>query len=196
MVDPLWRGSASTSQINEQARERMVKYIRDQIGNDPELLGKVIPDYPPYGKRVLMDSHWYKTLKLSNVELVTTPIRRVLSDAIETTDGRIHPAEALMLATGFDARRMIASLDVRGRNGRSLRDLWGEEDARAYLGIGVSGFPNFFVLFGPNTNYAHGGSMIFNAECQTRYLLSCLRHLIESGGARARLPRGDLSALQ
>jgi 4-hydroxyacetophenone monooxygenase len=181
-IDPDWKQPGSVSALNEQARQTFEAYIRDQIGDDQDLLSKVIPDYPPYGKRVLLDCGWYQTLKRENVDLVTEPIRRILPHEVETADGRKHPVDTLILATGFDARNMLASIDVRGQNGANLRDLWGKEDARAYLGIGVPGFPNFFILYGPNTNYAHGGSMIFNAECQTRYVLSCLKHLFEAGG--------------
>jgi 4-hydroxyacetophenone monooxygenase len=70
---------------------------------------------------------------------------------------------------------------IAGRGGRTLRDLWGEDDPRAYLGITVPGFPNFFLMYGPNTNLAHGGSAIFHSECQTRYTLLALRELLESG---------------
>jgi 4-hydroxyacetophenone monooxygenase len=181
-VDPEWKQPGSVSALNEQARQTFEAYIRDQIGDDPDLLAKVIPAYPPYGKRVLLDCGWYRTLKRENVDLVTEPIRRILPHGIETADGKTYPVEALILATGFDARNMLASIEVRGQNGVSLRDIWGREDARAHLGIGVPGFPNFFILYGPNTNYAHGGSMIFNAECQTKYVLGCLEYLFESGG--------------
>jgi 4-hydroxyacetophenone monooxygenase len=89
----------------------------------------------------------------------------------------------LVLATGFHAHRPLGPMRVYGRGGRSLNELWGEDDPRAYLGINVPGFPNYFIMYGPNTNLAHGGSAIFHTECQVRYTLRCLRELIEGGFA-------------
>lgn len=171
----------SINRINDRHRRFMERYIHTEIGGNPDLLAKVIPNYPPYGKRILIDNHWYRMLTRDNVDLVTEPIERIVADGIRTTDGITWPADALVLATGFHASRMLWPMQVTGRNGRDLRDLWGEDDARAYLGTTVPGFPNFFILLGPNTGLAHGGNQIFMTECQVRYVMLALRELIESG---------------
>lgn len=180
--DPNWdRPERSLNATNERYRINMERHIKAEIGDDPELLAKVIPPYPPYGKRILIDNHWYRTLKRSNVELVTDHIDHIEADGIVTRDGRKHPAEIIVLATGFQAGRMLWPMAITGRTGRTLREAWGEDDPRAYLGITVPEFPNLFVLYGPNTNLGHGGSAIFHAECQVRYVMDCLRQMNERG---------------
>jgi 4-hydroxyacetophenone monooxygenase len=170
----------SLNPISERYRQNMIKHIKREIGDDPVLLAKVIPPYPPYGKRILIDNHWYKMLKRPNVDLVTEPIERIEPGGVRTKDGALHPADVIVLATGFQAGRMLHPMDIRGKSGRSLREIWGEDNPRAYLGITVPDFPNLFVLYGPNTNLGHGGSAIFHAECQVRYVMQCLRDLLEN----------------
>ena len=142
---------------------------------------KVLPTYPPYGKRILVDNHWFKTLQKDNVELVTDPISAIEETGLRIEGGGFHKADALIFATGFEATRLISPLNVVGRSGRALRDVWGADDSRALLGITVPDFPNFFCLYGPNTNFGHGGSIFFAAECQVRYVTQCLIHLVENG---------------
>ncbi|MGE0225912.1 MAG: flavin-containing monooxygenase [Acetobacteraceae bacterium] len=183
-VDPTWPlPDQSLNAANQRFRDDLIAYIRSQIGDRPDLLEKVVPPYPPYGKRMLRDNHWYSTLTRPNVELVTTPIERITADAIVTRDGQSYPADVLVLATGFEAQRMLAPMDITGRDGQTIRALWGEDEPRAYLGITVPGFPNMFMLYGPGTNLAHGGSAIYHTECQVRYIMQCLRELLETGSA-------------
>lgn len=191
-IDPTWEHpERSLNATNERHRRAIIKHVEREIGDDPELLAKVIPDYPPYGKRILIDTHWYKALKQPNVELVTTPIDHIDGGAIVATDGRSYPADMIVLATGFQARRLLWPMNVVGRGGRSIRELWGDDDPRAHLGITVPGFPNFFVLYGPNTNLGHGGSAIFHTECQVRYTVQCLLAL-RDGGIRSLECRQDV----
>ena len=89
-----------------------------------------------------------------------------------------------MLTTGFTATRMLHTIDIVGEGGVNLRDVWGQDDPRAFLGVTVPGFPKFFVMYGPNTNVGHGGSLIFQGECQARYIAQALRHLASSGARR------------
>ena len=102
-------------------------------------------------------------------------------DAIVTKDGTRHEADPIVLATGFLARKMLWPMHVHGRDGQAIRDLWGDDNPRARLGIAVPGFPNMFMLYGPGTNLAHGGSAIYHTECQVRYIMQCLRELLETG---------------
>jgi 4-hydroxyacetophenone monooxygenase len=183
-VDPAWpTPDISLNAINHGYRENLIAHIRKETGDDPELVKKAVPMYPPYGKRMLRDNHWYKMLTRGNVELVIDRIDHIETDAVVTEDGSRLPVDVLILATGFQANRMTWPMRIQGRRGKTLRDLWGDDDPRAYLGITVPGFPNFFVMYGPNTNLAHGGSAIFHSECQTRYTLLALRELLESGHA-------------
>ncbi len=184
-VDPEWSTpDQSLNETNQKFRETIIAYIKDQVDGDEDLMRKVIPPYPPYGKRMLRDNHWYKMLTRENVDLVTDPIERITADGVISKTGDFYPADVLVLATGFDAQRMLAPMHIEGRNGQTIRALWGDDNPRAYLGITVPAFPNLFMIYGPGTNLAHGGSAIYHSECQVRYIMQCLRELLETG-ARA-----------
>jgi 4-hydroxyacetophenone monooxygenase len=181
-VDPDWPiPGSSLNEANHKMRELIIDYVRKELDDDRELLAKVIPAYPPYGKRMLRDNYWYRMLKRPNVELVIGSISHVTEDSIVMEDGTAHPADVIIMATGFNASKMLWPIDIRGRDGRTIRGIWGDDDPRAYLGITVPGFPNLFLTYGPNTNLAHGGSIIFHTECQVRYITQALREMIESG---------------
>jgi 4-hydroxyacetophenone monooxygenase len=178
-IDPTWPNpERSINHFNERHRRFMERHMRAELGEDSPLLEKVLPHYPPYGKRILIDNHWYKMLKRPNVDLVTEPIKRIHPDGIETQDGKVWPADALVFATGFQASKMLAPMTIEGRDGREIHRTWGPDDAQAYMGITVPGYPNFFILLGPNTGLAHGGNAIFMVECQVRQVMSCLRELV------------------
>ena len=150
-----------------------------QVGDDSNLLAKILPDYPPYGKRILQDDgSWLTALQRNNVELVTEPIQKLIDNAIILEDGAEYPVDAVVYATGFETQKFLAPMKIVGNGGINLRDDWGDS-ARAYLGITVPKFPNFFMLYGPNTNLAHAGSIIFHSECQMHYILGCLKLLFD-----------------
>jgi 4-hydroxyacetophenone monooxygenase len=178
-VDPNWEDpKRSINGINERHRRFMERHMRAELGPDSPLLGKVMPEYPPYGKRILIDNNWYRMLKRPNVDLVTEPIVRMHADGVETKDGTVWPADAVVFATGFQASKMLAPMEIRGRGGREIHSEWGADDATAYMGITVPAFPNFFILLGPNTGLAHGGNAIYMVECQMRQVMSCLREMV------------------
>ena len=106
---------------------------------------------------------------------------RLEPDAVVDEDGVRHPADVLVWATGFRANDFLVPMTVRGRGGVDLREHWGARP-RAHLGVTVPGFPNFFMLYGPATNLASGGSIILASECEVSYVLACLRMLVEAGG--------------
>jgi 4-hydroxyacetophenone monooxygenase len=181
-IDPNWKfPDQSVSEGNHRLRESLIAHIHGELGDRPDLIEKVTPAYPPYGKRMLRDNHWYKTLRRDNVELVVSGVKSVSGNTLIDNDGGRHDADVIVFATGFQTMKMLASIDIRGRGGQSIRVQWGDEDPRAYLGISVVGFPNFFILYGPNTSLSHGGSLFFHAECQVRYVMQCIRELIETG---------------
>lgn len=190
-VDPGW-GSPELS-LNAEShafRERLLAHMRQELGDRPDLLAKAMPGYPPYGKRMLRDNGWYKMLKRPNVTLSDRGVARVEPGGIVDGDGVRHAIDLIVLATGFQATRMLADIEITGRGGVNLRELWGEDNPRAHLGITVPGFPNMFLMQGPNTILSHGGSMFFHTECQVRYAMQCIRELIEGGHAAmdCRLP--------
>jgi 4-hydroxyacetophenone monooxygenase len=169
----------AVSDINAAARMMFSQWISSQLDEDSELLTKVMPDYPATGKRTLQDNgSWLKTLQRDNVELVRTPIERMTPGGIVTDDGVTHDVDIIVYATGFRHTDVLWPLKIIGRNGIDLHELWGSRPF-AHLGITVPGFPNLFLLYGPGTHLAHGGSLIFQSELQMRYINRCLQHLAE-----------------
>ncbi len=177
-IDPTWQGgSESISAFNARLRESMMKHIRRELVGRDDLLKKVVPDFPPFGKRVLGDAGWYSMLKRDNVRLETGAIKQVHPKVVELEDGTLIEADILVMATGFQAGRMLWPMDIQGREGVTIRQKWGDDDPRAFLGITAPEFPNFFMMYGPNTNIGHGGSALFLAECQTRYFMGLIQAL-------------------
>ncbi len=178
-IDPDWPDQErSVSEGNEFTRLIFTDWITSQLGDDPELLEKCIPDYPPTAKRTLQDNgSWLGALTRDNVDLVREGIDHIDADAIVTVSGERVEVDIIVFATGFQANRFLWPMEIVGRDGRTLRDVWGERP-KAYLGITVPGFPNLFCMYGPGTNLAHGGSLIFHSECQMRYITGCLDLLI------------------
>jgi 4-hydroxyacetophenone monooxygenase len=153
--------------------------MRAELKDRPDLLAKVIPRYPPWGKRMLRDNNWFKMLRRDNVELIDLGVARVEPDALIDADGKHHPVDIVIMATGFKSTEVLAPMRIIGRTGRSINDIWKEEGARAYLGMAVPEFPNMFILGGPNTGLSHGGGIFFYIELQVRYIMQCLREMIE-----------------
>jgi len=193
-IDPEWDDSGgSVSAVNEATRKIFTDWITSQVGDDPALVEKVVPKYPATGKRTLQDNgSWLKALTRDNVELVVEGIDHIEADAIVTAEGRRIEVDVIVYATGFQANRFLFPMEIVGRDGRVLAEEWGETP-RAYLGITVPGFPNLFCMYGPGTNLAHGGSLIFHSECQMRYISGCLR-LLASSGSRSIEPLPEVEA--
>jgi 4-hydroxyacetophenone monooxygenase len=169
------------SKANDDLRVLWTDYIRDKLKNRPDLIEKLTPSYPPLTKRPPVDNGWFEMLQRDNVDLVMSEIDHVEPGRIVAKDGTAHEADIIVMATGFQASRMLQTVQVTGRGGHDIRELWGEDNPQAFLGITVPGFPNFFVMYGPNTNLGHGGNIIFHGECQANYLVSCLRHMKAQG---------------
>jgi len=177
--DPNWsEPESSLNAESKRIRQWLIDHMRDQLNGDEELLAKVTPAFPPYGKRMLRDGNWFKTLTRDNVELVTGGVKHFTETGVVDINGVEHPADVVVLATGYKAQCPLYPIDVVGTNG-SIRDHWGEDDPRAHLGITVPDFPNLFLIYGPNTNLGHGGSALFHSECQIRYIMQALREMIE-----------------
>ncbi len=182
VVDPEWPNQErSVNAMNDFMREYFTQYMTEQVGDDPALLAKVVPTYPPFIKRMLQDNGtWLAALKRENVDLITDKIVAITPSGVRCEDGTEYDVDVIVYATGFHANRFLWPMEIVGRDGVSLREVWGDEP-RAYLGITVPGFPNLFCLYGPGTNLAHAGSIIFHSECQVRYVMGCLVAMLTGG---------------
>jgi len=175
--------SHSVNPGHAQRADLLLAWMRSMIEGRPDLEPKVIPDYPAMGKRVLLDNGSYlRCLQRPNVELVRTGIDRIVADGVVTSDGTHYPADIICYATGFRHNDFLASFDVHGRGGVSLRDRWGDEPT-AYLGITVPDFPNLFCVYGPGTNLAHGAGLFYHSEFQVHYAMDAIHQTLTTGAA-------------
>jgi len=190
-ADEGWNGpSTAVGQANLMLREMAAEALAAQVADRPDLLPNVVPTYPVGGKRAVLDNGvWLGALKRPNVELITQAITKITPKGVVTADGVEHEADVLIYGTGFTASKFLSGLTVKGRGGRELHDVWAG-DARAYLGMTVPDFPNFFMIYGPNTNIVVNGSIIFFSECSVRYIVGALRLLAETGAKAIEVKRG------
>lgn len=184
--DPGWpHPERSLNRVNERHREEMHEHIVNELADRTDLVGHCVPDYPPYGKRILLDNGWYAMLRRPNVSLVPGALARITPDGIVVVgpDGAEDAVDVdvIVLSTGFEVNESVRVLGLVGRDGLTLDDVWEEDDATAYLGITVPRFPNLFVMLGPSTGLGHGGSAIFQAESQVRYVCDALVTMITHG---------------
>jgi 4-hydroxyacetophenone monooxygenase len=180
--DPNWpHPERSLNAVNDGHRSFFTDYLVEELGERRDLLEKVLPDYPPYGKRMLLDNGWCRAIARDNVTLVAERLAEVRGRTLVASGGETHEADILVLATGFTAVEFLSSFDVIGREGRVLHEHWEKDNARAYLGATIPGFPNLFTLLGPNVGLGHGGSVIKAVELQVDYVLSVLERMFERG---------------
>lgn len=184
VVDPEWQGDGrSVSEGNDLLRQMLTGYYETAFA-DPELRAKVLPSYPPAAKRVVLDDGAVaEVLQRPHVHLETAPIERIGPKGVELADGRRVELDVVVYGTGFRASEFLAPMRVVGRGGMDLHRRWGG-DARAYLGMTVPGFPNLFMMYGPNTNIVANGSITYFSECQAHYITESVR-LLADRGARA-----------
>jgi 4-hydroxyacetophenone monooxygenase len=180
-ADPDWPDFPRTANAQSAARrELFAGWIARQLGDDADLIAKATPTYPPMAKRMLQDNgSWLTCLTRSHVELVTDPIIDIDGSSVRTADGR-YDADIIVLATGFRASEVLWPMEIIGRGGRSIAEVWSGKPT-AYNGVSITGFPNFFIMSGPGTGLAHAGSVIVMSECQMRYIGDALGTLIAGG---------------
>ncbi len=154
-------------------------FLRKHVA-DAQLRDALTPRYPFRCKRVLLGENYYTALQRPHVDLVTDPISRVTDTSIVTAGGCVVDVDAIVVATGFETSKYLSGLEVIGVGGESLHDRWGL-DPQAYLGVAVSGFPNFFMLYGPNTNQG-ANSIIYILEAGARLVASAVSRLARRGG--------------
>jgi cation diffusion facilitator CzcD-associated flavoprotein CzcO len=148
-----------------------------EVVRDPDVRARLSPSVPWGCHRPLLSNDYYPMFNRPNVELVTEPIEKITADSIVTADGRHRPVDTIVLATGYDVQRFLSAIEVRGRGGRKLEDAW-RDGAQAYLGITTSGFPNIFMLYGPNTN---NGSILTMLEYQADYIVRQIQRMGAEG---------------
>ncbi|RNL78840.1 flavin-containing monooxygenase [Nocardioides marmorisolisilvae] len=176
MSEQLNKSLVGTNPMKKVLEAAWKVHLRRQIP-DPELRAKLRPDYPIGCKRLLFSNDWYPALAAENVDVVTEHVVEVLPDAVRTADGVVHPCDVIIYGTGFAATEFLAPMKITGSHGADLNEVWAE-GARAYLGICLPGFPNFGIVYGPNTNL--GGSSIINMmESQSAFI----RQLVEVAAA-------------
>lgn len=183
--DEEWIASGGkVNERNDMLREILVGYMRMQLGDRQDLLDTLIPDYAPIARRPVVDNGWYKALTRDNVELVSTPIECLTPDGIRTTDGREHPVDLIIAAVGFDTDRYLWSTEYRGRSD-SLQQRWAESGAEAFLGLTVPGFPNMFILYGPNSQPVAGANTLPAwFEVWASYIAQCILAMFDEGARR------------
>jgi cation diffusion facilitator CzcD-associated flavoprotein CzcO len=173
--DAFHPGTPTAAEFTLAARAHLEAQI-----TDPVLRERLWPSYPIGCKRLIISDDFLPAMAQPNVSLVTERIAQIEARGIRTADGVLHEVDAIVYGTGFDSLQFLGTGDVIGRNGRSLRSAW-EAAPEAYLGMNVAGFPNFYMLYGPNTNLGHN-SILLMLECQFGYVLQGLRAMQAHGG--------------
>ena len=148
------------------------KYHLRQHIKDPELVKKLTPQFPLGAKRILFSDTYYPALTRPNVEVLTNGVQSITTDGVITGNGISQSIDALIYATGFKSNPFLMGLDIRGKNGLTIRQVWQSEPVN-YLGITTHHFPNLFMMYGPNTNLGHN-SIILMSEAQADYIAQCV----------------------
>lgn len=170
----------SVGLMNEIMRQMLIEWTNALTEGDEVLRQQLTPNYPPLSKRFVVDDGSFAlTLRQPHVSLVTESIQAIEPGGVRTADGRLHECDVIIYGTGFKASQFLAPMTVAGRDGVDLHEQWAG-DARAYLGVVIPNFPNFFCLYGPNTNIVANGSIIYFSECEVHYLVECVRLLLEN----------------
>lgn len=179
-----WEGAPlSISAKNQELREYLTARVERQLAGRPDLLEHAIPNYPPGAKRMLRDNEvWTAALRAEKSTLVTSGIQRLTPRGIVDNDGIEHAVDVVILATGFKPSDYLDEVEVIGLNGTSIHDFW-SGDARAYNGVTVPGFPNFFLIYGPNVGGVVAGSLHFMLERAVEFSLKAIREVLERDAA-------------
>jgi len=167
--------------------KRIAKRQIDKSIEDPQLRAKVTPKDEMGCKRIMLTDDWYPTLTKPNVGLIADRIDEVTPAGIRAGDGVERPYDAIVLATGFATHGFVAPMEIVGAGGSSLSETWADVP-RAYLGLSVPGFPNMFLLYGPNTN-GGSGSVISTLEAGSNHLIAALREMDRAGADRIEITR-------
>jgi 4-hydroxyacetophenone monooxygenase len=181
-VDPGFDDPHTLGVVNKRIRDMCIETLKRKFGERTDLIEKMLPNEPPMTSRPLLvdkDYNIYDALLLDNVELTNSPIETITPAGIRTKDGEDHPADIIVYATGFKPNDFLWPMDVQGRDGQTIEQLWSKDGARAYIGAMMPGFPNLFMLYGPNMNpFGNGLGVVELEEFVTRFALKCIEKLI------------------
>jgi cation diffusion facilitator CzcD-associated flavoprotein CzcO len=162
---------------NRKTQAQHEEYIATVFRDRPDLAAAVTPNHPFFGKRPVRATGFYETLLRDNVRFFRRAVERVTPTGVVDATGQEHEADVLVMATGFRAAEYMRQIEVVGRDGRTIHEVWnGEPDA--FLGMTVPGFPNFYMLYGPNTNL---GAIVFNLETQAEYVVRDMKRMMRTG---------------
>jgi 4-hydroxyacetophenone monooxygenase len=179
-IDPEWEDVYTRSAGNKRSRDGCIAFLEHKLAGRPDLIEKMIPLHPPMSARpVLVDAAYSiaDALMRENVTLETDGIRRITANGIETSDGREIEVDVIVFATGFRATDFLWPMEVKGRE-KTVEELWSVDGPRAYRGVMMPGFPNFFVIYGPNTNVYNGMQLVQIEELVTRFALDRIKELV------------------
>lgn len=178
-IDPEWADQEhSVNADNDNFREMLTGYVKEQLADRPDLIAKVVPSYPPYAKRIIIDNGWYRTLKRANVSLVTDPISEITEHGVVSAAG-IADVDVIIYATGFYTNRVLSPMEISGRGGIDVRAQL-DKKPEAYFGIALKDCPNLFMTSGPNGVPVHGGAGTLLAEIECSFIVQCLRAMVDA----------------
>lgn len=184
LKDPEWKDHpTSVSAVNDMMYNIADGYLKSKTTDQgrPDLYEKLLPDFPIFSKRLLLDTGYFDALRNPKAELINTEVTEITETGVVTKDGHSIEADIIIFATGFITAKALGPLEVIGPDGANLGEIWGDEDPRSYLGITHPGFPNFFLTVGPNSapNHAAGQNML--SEAQIHYIIECLDQVVAEG---------------
>ncbi len=182
VLDQDWiENGGRVNEANAQFREGLISFVENKLGDRQDLIDKCIPKVVPMARRMVIDNQWFETILRDNVSLNDTGIREITEDSIIDNEGNEHNVDFIILSAGFDVSRYLLPAQYRGVDGITLEDLWSKDGARAFKGITLPGFPNMFMMYGPN-GQARIGSFHSWAENFSRYISGLIVHALEQGG--------------
>lgn len=180
-LDPEWQDAVGRSALNKTVVEDRTAYVKKILASHPDLIDKMIPEHPPFSARpILVDSQYNvcHALMRDNVDLVSGGIDRITEKGF-VSGGVEHDVDIIIYATGFRANDLLWPMEITGKGGVTVEQAWEKDGCRAYVaGSMMPGFPNFFIIYGPNTNPAQGGGIVNHEEMVTRFALECMAALI------------------
>ena len=188
-IDEAWVAKGGLfNERNDQLRELMKSYIYKSVGGDKTLYDKLVPDYAPLARRPVVDNDFYKTLTEDHVELVTGAVERFTEQGVIASDGVEREFDLVVLAAGFEVEAFLWPVEYTGRHGASLGDLWDDDGPRAYLTAMLPGFPNFAMMYGPNSGLV-AGSFHSWVELFSNYYCQVIARTIEAGASSFEVKR-------
>ena len=180
-LDPEWIAKGGkVNERNQRLATALTEFVRSKVGDRRDLLDNLIPDHPPLARRLVIDNAWFDALMRDNVQLVTSGIQRIGPDAIVDRIGQRHACDLIVLSAGFKVSKYLWPVNYRGRRGVGVQEAWSRDGARAYLTMAIPDFPNFFILYGPNSG-VRGGSFHSWVEIFMRYIGQLLVKMLEDG---------------